>query len=62
MKKALFIGIVFIAFSLTACKKEYTCEYKDGPTYTYSNKNFSDSQIDAAKTTCGNAGGSWSTK
>ena len=62
MRKVLMLGLVFGAFMFTSCKKEYTCEYPEGPANTYSNKDFSDSQIDAAKITCGNAGGSWTTK
>jgi hypothetical protein len=60
MKRILFLGLVFCV--LTACKKEYACEYPNGEDLTYSDKDYSDSQIEAAKNTCDMAGGSWSEK
>lgn len=62
MKKALCIGILFGTFALTSCKKEYTCDYPVGPANSYSSKDFSKSQLDAAKLMCDKAGGNWSSK
>jgi hypothetical protein len=60
MKKVLFVGMVFGALALTSCKKEYTCDFADGQSQTYSEKDFTDAQISAAKTGCNISGGTWS--
>lgn len=62
MKRVIILGLVICAFTLTACEKKYACEYPGGDVNSYSDKDFSDLQIEASKNTCEKAGGSWSEK
>jgi len=62
MRRVLMIGLVFGVLILTSCKKEYTCDYTNNESSKYSNKDYSDSQIEAAKNTCEKAGGKWAQK
>ncbi|HZH85672.1 MAG TPA: hypothetical protein VFD77_00050 [Brumimicrobium sp.] len=62
MKKVLFVGMVFGALALTSCKKEYQCAYPGGAVTTYSEKDYSDSEISTAKTACIFLDGTWSEK
>lgn len=50
MKKLLFLALAATTFGMTSCKKDYTCECKDGSTVdlTYTQK----SSKAKAKTWC----------
>jgi hypothetical protein len=52
--------LVFGGLALTSCKKEYTCEYEGGAKTTFSEKDYTDAEITAAKTACNFANGTWS--
>lgn len=62
MKKVLAISAFAIlgVAALSSCKKDYTCDYGDGETYSYTG--LSKSQATAAKSACTLGGGTWSKK
>lgn len=61
MKKVLFLGLALLA--LASCKKEYTCTYDGGiSSATYSEKDYTSAQMDALKSVCTAAGGTWAAK
>ena len=61
MKKVFGILAIAGLFVATSCSKVYTCEI-GGVTTEWSEKDYEQSVIDAAKVTCELAGGTWSTK
>ena len=61
MKKLLFLGLVLGGVTLASCSKTYTCEYPGGTTAEWNSKDHNQATIDAAKTSCNLAGGTWST-
>lgn len=60
MKKLIYVGAFFFlgTIALSSCKKEHTCDM-DGSKVTYSEKDYTDAQISAAKTACKLGGGTW---
>ena len=60
MKKVVFAALAVLA--LASCKKEYTCTINGVSSATYSEKNYTSAQMDALKTTCELAGGTWKAK
>lgn len=62
MKKVLLFGLVLASAAVTSCAKEYKCENADTPsawTITYSEKDFTDTQMDLLKQTCQADNGEW---
>lgn len=62
MKKVLFFGLILAATATVSCSKEYKCENADTPIAwgaTYSEDDFSDSELDAVKATCEADNGDW---
>ncbi|HLW30041.1 MAG TPA: hypothetical protein VKX29_04225 [Brumimicrobium sp.] len=59
MKRVLFVAMVFGALALTSCAKKYKCESSGGAVTTYSEKDYSDDEIAAAKVACNLGQGTW---
>lgn len=61
MKKVLFAAVAVLA--LASCKKEYTCKYPSLlPDVKYSEKDYTQEQLDMYKMACEAAGGTWKSK
>jgi len=60
MKKVLFAAVAVLV--LASCKKEYTCKYPLLPDVKYSEKDYTQEQLDMYKMACENSGGTWKSK
>lgn len=62
MKKVLALSVFAVlgVAALSSCKKDYTCDYGDGVTQSYTG--LSKAEAETAETGCQLAGGTWSKK